>query len=148
MSLEDTEVTVGGVRFRGVYLAVLLPLLSTIGGGVWATFEFFNRINGLESSVAAIESQSYPKRLQSIEKELKDNNVAALQGKLSELGTSLAAIMEQQKQLLDLRDRIAESEKIVTANDVIVKDIDKKFKKINTEIDDLWKGLDAAVSPL
>jgi len=71
------------------------------------------------------------------------------------LGTNLATIMENQKQLLDLRDRIAEVEKTTGENDLLVKQFDEKvksidtnFSKINREIDDLWRGLDAASNPL
>ena len=75
--------------------------------------------------------------------------------KLTVLGTNLETIMENQKQLLDLRDRIAEVETTTTANDLLVKQFDEKvksidgrFSKINREIDDLWRGLDAASNPL
>jgi hypothetical protein len=57
--------------------------------------------------------------------------------------------------LLDLRDRIADVENTTTANDILVKQFDEKVKsidsrfgKINREIDDLWRGLDAASNPL
>ena len=78
------------------------------------------------------------------------------QRKLTVLGTNLETIMENQKQLLDLRDRIAEVENTTTvANDILVKQFDEKVKsidsrfgKINREIDDLWRGLDAASNPL
>ena len=63
--------------------------------------------------------------------------------------------MENQKQLLDLRDRIAEVEKTTVENDLLVKQFKEKvdgingrFKKINRKIDDLWKGLDALSNPL
>ena len=75
--------------------------------------------------------------------------------KLTVLGTNLETIMENQKELLDMRVRIAEVEKVSLENDLLVQSfkekvesIDKKFAKINREIDDLWKGLDAASNPL
>lgn len=36
----DLELNVGGVSFKGVYVAVLLSFASTIGGGIWAASEF------------------------------------------------------------------------------------------------------------
>ena len=59
--------------------------------------------------------------------------------------------MENQKELLDMRDRIAEAEKTVAESKLIVEQAVSKIQgldKISTEIDDLWKGIDAVANPL
>jgi hypothetical protein len=134
MSLEDTELTIGGTKLRGVWIAIVMSIGTTVGGGIWATAEFFGRIEAVEQAVSG------------------NGDTAE---KLTVLGTNLATIMENQKQLLDLRDRIAEVEKTTVENDLLVKQFDEKvksidtnFSKINREIDDLWRGLDAASNPL
>jgi chromosome segregation ATPase len=134
MSLEDTELTIGGTKLRGVWIAIVLSIATTMAGGIWAVAEFYGRIESVESAVSG------------------NGDTAE---KLTVLGTNLETIMENQKQLLDLRDRIAEVENTTTANDILVKQFDEKVKsidsrfgKINREIDDLWRGLDAASNPL
>lgn len=134
MSLEDTELTIGGTKLRGVWIAIVLSIGTTMAGGIWAVAEFYGRIEAVESAVAG-------------------NGDTAQ--KLTVLGTNLETIMENQKQLLDLRDRIAEVEKTTVENDLLVKQFKEKvdgisgrFKKINREIDDIWKGLDALSNPL
>ena len=134
MSLEDTELKIGGVNLKGVWIAIVLSIGTTLAGGIWAVAEFYGRIESVEAAVAG-------------------SGVTA--EKLTVLGTNLETIMENQKQLLDLRDRIAEVETTTTANDLLVKQFDEKvksidsrFSKINREIDDLWRGLDAASNPL
>ena len=134
MSLEDTELTIGGTKLRGVWIAIVLSIATTMAGGIWAVAEFYGRIEAAESAVSG------------------NGDTAE---KLTVLGTNLETIMENQKQLLDLRDRIAEVENTTTANDILVKQFDEKVKsidsrfgKINREIDDLWRGLDAASNPL
>jgi chromosome segregation ATPase len=134
MSLEDTELTIGGTKLRGVWIAIVLSIATTMAGGIWAVAEFYGRIEAVESAVSG------------------NGDTAE---KLTVLGTNLETIMENQKQLLDLRDRIAEVENTTTANDILVKQFDEKVKsidsrfgKINREIDDLWRGLDAASNPL
>jgi len=134
MSLEDTELKIGGVNLRGVWIAIVLSIATTLSGGIWAVAEFYGRIEAVEEAVAG-------------------NGETA--EKLTIVGTNLESIMENQKELLDMRDRIAEVEKISLENDLLVKgfketvdDIDKNFGKINREIDDLWRGLDAAANPL
>jgi len=134
MSLEDTELTIGGTKLRGVWIAIVLSIGTTLAGGIWAVAEFYGRIESVEAAVAG-------------------NGDTAQ--KLVVLGTNLETIMENQKQLLDLRDRISEVEKTTVENDLLVKQFKEKvdgisgrFKKINREIDDIWKGLDALSNPL
>ena len=134
MSLEDTELTIGGTKLRGVWIAIVLSIATTMAGGIWAVAEFYGRIEAVEAAVSG------------------NGDTAE---KLVVLGTNLETIMENQKQLLDLRDRIAEVEKTTVENDLLVKQFDEKvksidsrFSKINREVDDLWRGLDAASNPL
>jgi uncharacterized coiled-coil protein SlyX len=134
MSLEDTELKIGGVNLKGVWIAIVISIATTLAGGIWAVAEFYGRIESVEAAVAGSGETAE---------------------KLTVLGTNLETIMENQKQLLDLRDRIAEVEKTTVENDLLVKQFDEKvksidsrFKKINREVDDLWKGLDAASNPL
>jgi len=134
MSLEDTELTIGGTKLRGVWIAIVLSIATTMAGGIWAVAEFYGRIEAVEAAVSG------------------NSDTAE---KLTVLGTNLETIMENQKQLLDLRDRIAEVEKTTVENDLLVKQFDEKVKsidarfgKINREVDDLWRGLDAASNPL
>ena len=107
---------------------------TTLAGGIWAVAEFYGRIEAVEEAVAG-------------------NGAAA--EKLTALGATLETIMENQKELLDMRDRIAEVEKTSAENDILVANfkqvvdgITKRFDKIDREIDDIWRGLDAASNPL
>jgi septation ring formation regulator EzrA len=134
LAIEDTELNIGGVKLRGVYIAIVVSMATTIGGGIWAVAEFYGRIEAVEEATSG--------------------NGATTE-KLTVLGTNLETIMENQRELLDMRDRIAEVEKTSAENDVLVQQfkttvdgIDKSFEKINREIDDIWRGLDAASNPL
>ncbi|WP_291812756.1 hypothetical protein [Limnobacter sp.] len=134
MSLEETELTIGGTKLRGVWIAIVLSIGTTLAGGIWAVAEFYGRIESVEAAVAG-------------------NGETA--EKLTILGANLETIMENQKELLDMRDRIAEVEKTSVENDLLVKQFEEKvngigsrFNKIDREIDDIWKGLDALSNPL
>ncbi len=109
MSLEDTELTIGGTKLRGVWIAIVLSIGTTLAGGIWAVAEFYGRIESVEAAVAG-------------------NGDTAQ--KLVVLGTNLETIMENQKQLdLDLRDRIAEVEKTTVENDLLVKQFKEKVRR-------------------
>ena len=58
MALEDLEVSVGGTSFKGIYLAILLSFGSTLGGGIYASAGFFNRLDTLESTVGDATSRA------------------------------------------------------------------------------------------
>lgn len=156
--LDGVELNVGGTSFKGVWVAILLSMASTLGGGIWGASQFFSRIDSIEGKLGAIvvpDLTDTHDRLSLVEQRLADQNIQGLQGKLAELGTNLEQIMERQKELIDLRDRVAEAEVKVSesvlkvdAQADVVKKYDDEMKKINREINDLWNGLDAVSNPL
>ena len=93
-----------------------------------------------------------------IKQQLADNDVSQLKAKLAELGANLTTIMEQQQKLLTIQAQVTDLEKdieamrgTVTEAKLLadgVKDIKKSVKVTQTEIEDLWKGLDYLSNPL
>ncbi len=175
MALDDLELNIGGQSFKGVYVAVVLSFASTLAGGIWTASEFFSRLEAQEAAVEAADVtattlqarfkdlresqlealQGYEVTISNMKQSLDDNDVQGLQGKLAELGTNLEAIMEAQKGLLDLRDRVAAVEKTNAESVLKVENkieslskTDERLKRIQKEIDDLWDGLDSVVNPL
>lgn len=139
---EAKDDALGKVRGYGMAVWALVgTLVSGSAGIIWTASELFTQLN--DNSEAITEMGDHEKRLVKIEKSLTDNDVSKLQGKLAELGTSLQSIMERQKELLDMRDRIAESEKKVERAEVLANKIDDKFKKYDREISDVWDALDS-----
>lgn len=157
MSLSDTELTIGGTSFKGVYIAILLSLATTLGGGVWTASSLYSRLQDVEArsipNVAPIEE-----KITLIEQQLTDNDVSQLKAKLAELGTNLITIMGQQEKLLELQTKVTELDKQIESMKSTVataelmtkdlKDLDGKLKTINREIEDLWSGLDYLSNPL
>ena len=164
--MENIELDVGGTKFKGIWIAVLFSFASTIGGGIWAASEFFSRIEILEEKV--IEGQDVSgsweedkKVLMSdlavLQQQLEDNDVSSLQGKLAELGSVLGAIMERQKELLALQERLIQVEKDMTEITTVVakaelmtqnaEQVAKKLQQLEKEINDLWDGMDYLSNP-
>jgi tetrahydromethanopterin S-methyltransferase subunit B len=157
MSLADAELTIGGVKLKGIYIAVVFSLATTIGGGVWTASSLYSRLEGVESvfipNVTPLEE-----RVTLIEQSLEANDVSKLQGKLAELGVNLKTIAEQQEKLLQVSDKLAGLEKEIEAMKATVtkaeliadnmKDIESKFKTLNREVSELWQGLDYVSNPL
>lgn len=175
MALDDLELNVGGTQIKGVWIAILLTFSSTIGGGIWTASEFFSRLEALESNVSDASSntavvegrfedlrksqsetlQGYQVTISNMEQQLDDNNIADLQGKLAELSTNLSQIMELQRDLLPLRDRVAaveksNSETVITVNAKIesLNTIDDRIKRLQRDMDDAWAAMDELANPL
>lgn len=174
MALDELEVNVGGTSFKGVYIAVLLSFASTIGGGIWAASEFFSRLEAQEAAVDeavaqadvlaarfddlrelnAQRLQKYQVDIEKMQQAMDAAGVEQLQGKLSQLAANLEQIMDAQKELLDLRDRISTVELTSTETEMRVSGkleklstLDARLTRLQRDIDDVWLALDA-MNPL
>lgn len=188
MAMEDIELDVGGTKFKGVYIAVLLSFASTLGGGIWAASEFFSRLEAQEEAVEdalqnstqiKMEFDAYRELVEekfgtlkeqtvadiaefdtvvsTLDQQLEDNDISGLQGKLAELGTNLQTILDRQRELLGLTERVVEVEKSVTEMQVVVteaknatanaNEIKQQLAATRKEIEDLWKGMDYLSNP-
>ncbi len=174
MALDELEVNVGGTSFKGVYVAVLLSFASTIGGGIWAASEFFSRLEAQEAAVQEAVAQAdvlaarfndlkelntqrlqqYQVDIEKMQQAMDAAGVEELQGKLVQLATNLEQIMDAQKELLDLRDRIATVERLSSETELRVSgkleqlsDLDARLNRLQRDINDVWLALDA-MNPL
>ena len=164
MSLEETEINVGGGKFKGVYIAVVLGYVSTIGGTIWTASELYSRLEAVEAYEIP-DTTPLHEDIELIKQELEDNDVKSLQGKLAELGVNLKTIIEQQKDLLAIKERVVQAEKDVEAMRTTVaeaklivgkvdgfenylKQFETKIEKVDKEIDDIWLGMDELSNPL
>ena len=138
MSLESTELKIGDTSFKGVWIAIVLGIGSTIGGGVWTASSLYSRLE-------AVEAQQIP-------------DISPIRQNLATLGTRLETLLGQQEKLLELNTDVSKlsndieaMKATVTKAEIIINDIgdtEVKFKKINKEIEDLWQGMDYLSNPL
>ncbi len=157
MNLAETELSIGGVKFKGIYIVILVSLATTIGSFVWTASSLYSRLESVESraipQVAPIEE-----KIGLIEQQLKDNDIASLSAKLATLGTNLETIVGQQEKLLELSKDVSTLEKDIETMKATVKqaeliseslgDVDERIKIVNKEINDLWDGMDYLSNPL
>ena len=151
MSLENTELKIGKTSFKGIWVAVVVTLGTSVGGTVWTASSLYSRLEAVESiyvpNIVPLEE-----KVLLIEQELKANDVSQLQGKLATLGTNLVTISTQQDKLLlindsvsELKERVIEMQTTVQKAELVTKNVDgfkKEIDVLKTEIQDLWDGLD------
>lgn len=130
---SGTTLKVGGFDVKGWYFAVALPVLSGLSGGIYYAYDTVNRFWAAEESINAV--LGVESRVQTLEQAIQDNDVRGLAPKLSSIGTQMQTILEQQKQLLDLRSSVEKS-------DAITSGIKDQLDKYDRDIEDLWKAMD------
>lgn len=138
------EFSIGGYNIKGWMVAVGLPVLSSVAGGVWWSYDTLQRFYGVEAGIETVVERSeefdstateLASRIQTLEQAIQDNDVRGLNTKLAQLGTNMQQILEQQKVLLDLRSQV---DKATTITDGLGDTLDV----IQTEIDDIWNAYD------
>lgn len=145
--MMDLEFSVGGYNIKGWMVAVALPVLSTVAGGVYWSYDTLQRFYGVEAGIAQVAENSdsfnakaaeLTSRIQTLEQAILDNDVRGLNTKLAQLSTNMTQILEQQKVLLDLRSQV---DKATTITDGLGDTLDT----LQTEVDDIWKAYDELV---
>ena len=141
------EFSIGGFNVKGWMVAVGVPVLSSISGGIYFGYDTLNRFfdaeAGVEEALGGVETlqsstADLSSRIQTLEQAIQDNDVRGLNTKLAQLGTNMQQILEQQKVLLDLRSQV---DKATTITSVLGDTLDT----LKTEIDDIWKAYDELV---
>lgn len=138
MSLEKSELNINGTSFKGVWIAIVMTIGTSIGGTVWTASSLYSRLE-------IVESKKIP-------------DISPLRENLGTLGTRLDTLLSQQEKLLELNTDVSklanEIEGIkgtVAKAEVITKDIGdvgKKLKTLTKEVEDLWQGMDYLSNPL
>ena len=145
--IEEAEVKVGGFTFKGWYIAAALPILGSLSGGIYYGYDTLQRFYAVESGIETVVKKSgsfdskaseLSSRIQTIEQAVADNDVRGLNTRLSTISTQMQTILEQQKELLDLRSQVERSTGITDS-------LGDKLEKYQTEIDDIWKAYDSLV---
>ena len=157
MSLADTELSIGGVKLKGIYIAVVFSLATTIGSFIWAASSLYGRLEAVEA-IQVPDVTPLHESIQLIEQQLKDNDISQLSAKLATLGTNLITISSQQEKLLEITTSVSKLEKdietmraIVAKAELVVEDVNQikaNWETAKTEYDDIWQALDALAMPL
>ena len=66
------EIEYGGIKLGGSKLLLVLPLLATLGGGAWATFEFYKDYTDMKEIIANIDTQKIEAQQKQINQQLTD----------------------------------------------------------------------------
>ncbi len=138
MSLEKSELNINGTSFKGVWIAIVMTIGTSIGGTVWTASSLYSRLEALESK--------------------KIPDISPIRENLGTLGTRLDTLLSQQEKLLELNtdvsklaNEIEAMKGTVAKAEIIIEnigDVDGKIKTLTKEVEDLWQGMDYLSNPL
>ena len=149
------EVELGGVKFRGGKIFVILTALSTLGGALWGGFEFYKDYESMRkkiTSYSAPDLSGFDKRLDLIQQE-----VTMMQSEMTMILDEVALVADVAKELKnDLKSDVRRIETIVEDVEQRVKEDartnEKELKETINSIDDdaakLEEELTAAMNKL
>ena len=162
------EVEVGGVKFRGGKIAIILTALSSLGGAMWGGFEFYKDYMDMREKIenyTAPDLSGFDKKLAILKSEMSALNegvnakVSVIQGKIEVFEKLEGAIQQSADSARDeariikrdLKGEIARTERLVESVERRVKSIqdnvramiDKENTRNNTLRDSLSSRMDS-----
>ena len=149
------EVEFAGVSFKGGKMLVLVTALSTLGGGLWAGFEFYKDYMDMKEIIASIDTDAIDARNAVIETKL-DEAIDYTRDIKSDLRNDILRVEDQADRVEkmvrqsqdDVRDMIDKAEeRFETKRDALVSDTDRKIKELEENLEDqIQKVLDNPLS--
>ena len=144
------EVEYKGIKIGGSKLLLIFPLLGTIGGGLWAGFEFYKDYMDMRSKIekyTAPDLSGFDKKLAVLRQDM--NNLKELEAVIKESATDARDYARDIKN--DLKDEIVRTEKLVegvdrrtkTIQDDVRNMIDKENDRNNTLRDRINSRMDS-----
>ena len=142
------EVEYGGIKVGGSKLLLIIPLLSMLGGGVWAGFELYNEFRVLKATVMEYQ----PPDISGIEQ-----NIAVIEETLVSVSESVELAKDYTRTIKnDLKDDLARQEtlmerledKVNGSQDKINETIDVADERFDARRDSLYSDTDRKIKEL
>jgi hypothetical protein len=142
------EVEYGGIKVGGSKLLLIIPLLSMLGGGAWAGFEFYQRYLTMEAKINTFVSPD----LSSIRQD-----IAVIEESLVGIGEAVELAKDYTRTIKnDLKDDLARQEslmdrlenKVNDSQDKIDETIDVAGERFDARRDALYSDTDRKIKEL
>lgn len=144
MSEQDgkTEVEFAGVKFRGGKIFVIITALSTLGGGLYAGFEFWKDYMDMKEKIqeyTAPDLSGFDKRIAVVETQIGEN-LRTFKEEMKVVKNEVKLLSNVNRDLkTDMLGDIRRIEKIVTESEDMVKDttreLEKGLREVRKEVD-------------
>jgi len=146
MSDDDkTEVEFAGIKFRGGKIFVIITVLSTLGGGLYAGFEFYRDYMDMKDAIqnyTAPDLSDFDKRISVMESKIGDT-LNVFKEEMEAVKSEVKLIGGVNRDLkVDMKTDIRRIEKIVEDTEQRVKEDSREFQR---DIKEIKKELDQKI---
>jgi len=136
------EIEFGGMKFKGGKIFVILTLLSTLAGGLWAGFEFYKDYTDMREKIetyTAPDLSDYDKRIELVKQKLE-----MLESEIGIILDEVTLVADVAKELKnDLKSDVRRIETIVEDVETRVKeDSRENSRDLKTAIDDIEEDME------
>ena len=135
--MANTEIDIGGVKFRGGRLFLVITVLSSFVGILWGGVQYYQKFLDMEKAISEFQSPDLSKY---------DEQIAVLKSEVSMIldeVTLLNSVIVDQKNTL--RDDIKTMKSDIRAIDKVVNDIEDRVKANEREISEDFKILEKEI---
>ena len=140
-----TEVEFAGVKFRGGKIFVIITALSTLGGGLYAGFEFYKDYMNMKEKIeryVAPDLSGFDKRIAVMESRM-DEEIDLFKEEMNVLKDEVKLIAGINRDMkVDMKQDVRRIEKIVEDTEQRVKEDSREFSR---DIKDLKRELDEKI---
>ena len=155
MSKQQTEIDIGGIKFKGGRIFLILTILSSLVGVLWGGFEFYKDYLNMKEKIqsySAPDLSGFDKRL-----ELVSQKSDVLQQEISMIIQEVQLVSDVANELKnDLRQDVRRIEKIVNDVEQMVKEDTRESgrelrdtsKDIQVRMEELSDKLQSTMSEL
>ena len=145
------EFEIGGMTFKGGKMMIMLTALSTLGGGAWGGFQFYDDYMDMKEIVANIDTGEIESRNKIIEQKLDDaisytrdiksglrDDILSLEKQADRVEDQVRASEEKVRDMIDTANQRFE-----TKRDALKSDTDRDMKELESRLTDkLQRALD------
>jgi uncharacterized coiled-coil DUF342 family protein len=134
-----SEIEIGGATIRGGKLLLLIPLLGTLGGGLWGGFEFYKDYMDMKEAIqeyTAPDLSGFDKRIDLMTKEME-----SVKTEVNTIKNSVVEASDYTRDIKnDLKSDIRQMDKVVNQVERETKqaqrEMDKDIREFRKEVDD------------
>jgi len=122
-----SEIEIGGATIRGGKLLLLIPLLGTLGGGLWGGFEFYKDYMDMKEAIqeyTAPDLSEFDKRIDLMTKEMESVK--------TEVNTIKNSVVEASDYTRDIKNDLKSD---IRQMDKVVNQVERETKQAQREMD-------------
>ena len=122
-----SEIEIGGATIRGGKLLLLIPLLGTLGGGLWGGFEFYKDYMDMKEAIqeyTAPDLSGFDKRIDLMTKEMESVK--------TEVNTIKNSVVEASDYTRDIKNDLKSD---IRQIDKVVNQVERETKQAQREMD-------------